>query len=275
MSYLLSIPMLIVVLLSTACAPMMEKQISEFDRLPSSIGDTTVRHEPPFDLPVAFNEGLAEKTEYGEKTDKWFETGISMSAGKALPGEEVFFRLDRRSGGLTFRYRLTERNAALENIGVIKEEVTSSASFSADLPDKEGALYLLSAEALNENGEVEDTLLSLIEVPTQSVNARLYTDKEVYRGRDEMTLHLENFGPTALSFGTEYTIERFENDEWHTLRSNQVFPAIGLAAKPGDIYKDTIRLPDLPAGDYRIVKQMRGDGTEIEAALAAYFQVSD
>ncbi|MFD0670027.1 immunoglobulin-like domain-containing protein [Cohnella sp. GCM10027633] len=248
---------------------------SEYNELPSSVGDTSKLHDPPFVLPLNFNEGLEHRTEYGERTNRWLGSGFAIASGKVLPGEEISVYIYRVPGDRTIRFQLTERNANLEKISLLKEEISLTGTFTANLPDKDGALYLLSAEVVNERGEVEDTLLSLIEVPPQALNAQLTTDKPEYEGSDVVLLKLENFGPTELFFGSSYQIERYEKNEWQTLTYNALvlFDMAGYTLKPGQntIYK--ITLPGLPAGIYRIVKSFDGKGTQLEATLAAPFQI--
>lgn len=250
------------------------KKISEFYELPSSTGDVTTQHAPPFTLPINFNEDLAHRTGYVEGTNKWFRTGFSISAGKLQPAEKVIVHFRQGTADLNYRYRLTELNNSLEPIGLLKEEITSNRTFHADLPDEEGALYLLSAEVLNDNDEAEDTLLSLIEVPLQAMNAQLYTDREAYRGLDTLELQLENFGPTVLEHGAMYKIEQYENNVWRTLVfENLAFNAIGYRLNSNDTFVQPIKLPGLPKGTYRIVKEIRGEGTKLKASLAANFVV--
>ncbi|MDG5790150.1 hypothetical protein QA612_22175 [Evansella sp. AB-P1] len=251
----------------------MEK--SALGELQSSIGDVSTHHESAFDMTGAFNEGLSEKTEYGKETDKWFDTGFVISAGKKLPGERVTIQLTQHPDDLKLRYQLTERNDSLEKIDLIEEEISSSHSFEVHLPDKEGVLYLLSVEVIDENDQVEDTLLSLVGVPLQSMNAKLYTDKDTYQPNNTVTLLLENFGPTELFFGTEYFIEKYENTEWHRITFDGLdFDDVGITLKAKDIYEQSISLPELPQGDYRIVKNITSEGTELEATLATEFQIS-
>ncbi|MFT4414333.1 immunoglobulin-like domain-containing protein [Fredinandcohnia humi] len=247
---------------------------SEFDELPNSIGNISTQHDSPFDFSGAFNEGIAEKTEYENPTEKWFLTGFSISAGNHLPGEEVQIQLEQHPDDLIIRYQLTERNASLEKINLVKEEVNTNHQFKTNLPDKEGALYLLSAEVLDKNEQVEDTLLSLVGVPLQSMNAKLYTDKEAYHPNDTVLLQLENFGPTNLSFGAPYFLERFENNKWQRLLfENKGFESIGITLEPNNIYEQSVDLPNLPQGKYRIVKSFNGEGTELDATLATNFKV--
>lgn len=248
---------------------------SQHRQLPSSIGDISIQHEPAFVLPLDFNEGLAGKTEYGEQTNQWFGTGFSISAGKQLPGDQVKVQLNQHTDHLTKRYQLTERNSSFENISLIEEKTTLERHFTVDLPNKEGALYLLSAEVLNEDHKVLDTLISLLEVPPQSMNAQLYTDQAQYRGHDTVILTLENFGPTELYHGTDYYIEQYDHQVWQRLVFENIgFNAIGIRLSPHDTYEHQVRLPDLPEGTYRIVKSFEAEGTQLRATLAAEFKVN-
>jgi hypothetical protein len=272
--------LLLLFFLSPGCSPVLipdrTATPSAVQDLPSTVGDVSTVRRPQYELAQNVNEDLTEKTEYAERTNKWFKTGFAISAGTMLPGEEAFVRLDRAvRDSLKYRYRLTERNAALDVVSLVKEDTTTNNEFRVMLPQKEGALYLFSVEALNDRGEVEDTLLSLIEVPEQQLNARLYTDNESYHANEKVTLHLENFGPTALFFGLDYALEVYEGGAWRALRfDNVAVPALGISLSPGETYDQTLALAEkLPPGLYRAVKRFNADGTELEATLAAPFLI--
>ncbi|MRX72647.1 hypothetical protein GJU40_10860 [Bacillus lacus] len=262
----------------THISPSWHLKASEFDTLPNSIGDITVQHDAPFDLSeynkISMRSEYEATTEYEDPTDKWVLKGGVISSGLHLPGDEIQIQLKHLSNGPRIRYQLTERNASLEKVGIVKEEISTNQQFKTDLPDKEGALYLLSAEVLDLNYGVEDTLLTLVEVPLQAINAKLYTDKEEYRSYDSLILQLENFGPTTLSFGVDYSIEKFENGLWKSLVfENMGFASIGIEVQPHDIFEQPVDLPRLPQGKYRIVKSFSADGTKLDATLAADFEV--
>jgi len=261
---------------STAIHPVGIGAPSELQDVPSAIGDVTAVRRPLYEPNRNGIDDWAGKTEYAEKTDKWFKTGFAISAGTMLPGEEMVVSIDRSvRDSLKYRYRLTERDAALHLVAVLKEAITTSNEFRAALPAKEGALYLLSAEVLNEQGEAEDTLLSLIEVPEQQLNARLFTDKDAYHANESVTLHLENFGPTALFFGLDYTLEVYEGGAWRALRfDNVAVPALGVSLSPGETYDQPLVLAErLPPGLYRAAKSFDAEGTKLEATLAAPFLI--
>ncbi len=269
----------LLVIAQGCCSPALQPERtatpSELQDVPSVVGDISVVRRPAYELAPGFKKDLAEKTGYAKRTNKRFETGFAVSAGKMQPGEEAFVRLDRAvRDSLKYRYRLTERNAALDIVAVVKEETTTSTEFRAALPEKEGALYLISAEALNDRGEAEDTLLSLIEVPERQLNARLYTDKETYHTKEPVTLYLENFGPTTLGFGLDYTLEVYEGGAWRALRFDVAVAALGVMLSPGGTYDEKLVLAErLPPGQYRAVKRFGAEGTELEATLAAPFLV--
>src|SRR5690606_20759194 len=82
------------------------------------------------------------------------------------------------------------------------------------LPNEENVSYILSVEIMKDN-QVEDTRISFIYVPAKEMNASLSTDKTVYdKSNTSATLKLENYGPTFLTFGKAYTVEKKVNDKW-------------------------------------------------------------
>src|SRR5699024_7705715 len=124
--------------------------------------------------------------------------------------------------------------------------------YSNQLPDKENVAYLLSMEVLDQHGQVEDTLVGVLYVPFPEMNAKLTTDKEVYQRSDEQaTIILENFGPTFLSLGKSYSIEKKVENEWKVVPLDLAFEEIGIFLDPADAYEQTMDLKPLTSGEYR------------------------
>jgi len=126
----------------------------------------------------------SQRTEYSDFTGKWFGEGngnisFGISAGILDPGAEVSVSLMTMSTsgtalGRDIRFQLTERDREDGLLGIIEEETVyvdaiTDASyreyFSASLPDKEGAYYMLSVEILDGNNQAEDTVVTKIHVP--------------------------------------------------------------------------------------------------------------
>lgn len=237
-------------------------------------------------------DNLWDKTEYGEPTGKWFMHngagvfGYGMPFGTFRPGDDFSVSLFSHSEGgdevgRTFRITLTERTNDLQLIETVLEEDVyvehvsgEEEIFASSFPEKENVIYLLSVEVLNEAEEVEDTLLSLVKVPNDEINATLYTDKEMYEQSDqELTLTVKNDGPTDLVFGVYYTLEKKENDDWEEVVLEMAFIDIAIILAAGEEYKQTIPIESLEKGEYRIFKDVHADGLDISEKLMTSFTV--
>jgi hypothetical protein len=241
---------------------------------------------------------------YHENTDQWqklgFNTptgtwfmhngsglfGYGLTVGTQAVGAEVTVRLlGHNDNGETLdrdvRIQLTEFVEGIDDRELIIEEIvhvdtvsSEEVIFNSDLPEKENAIYVLSAEIVNDQGEVEDTRISTIYVPKQEMNAALSTDKSVYQKDDkEAMLTLSNYGPTFLMLGKSYSIEKMVNGEWRIVPLNLAFEDIGIILPVGDKYEQIVDLSSLDTGEYRIVKDFHVDGIDLSATLASEFMI--
>jgi hypothetical protein len=225
-----------------------------------------------------------------QPTGKWWNAqGLSyaIAAGAHVPGEEVsvFVRVEEpdkaaQLPGRKLRYRLIELTSAGEPAFVVNEQTATVTTldeipaFSLKLPDAEGKRYALSAEILA-GDEVEDAVISTIEVPMQQVDAALQLDREVYATTGPVTLTVMNHDGAELSFGLEYSFERRSGDGWEPVRlqGTVAIPAIGYHVGKGGRWEQKIQLTDCPTGTYRIGKEVEGAGTRIKKTLYAEFRV--
>lgn len=73
------------------------------------------------------------------------------------------------------------------------------------------------------------------------------------------TLTIKNTSGHDIFFGLEFSIQKYENGQWNTLKTNEiVIPAIGILVHDKNVYSNTIQWKDsygtLSEGTYRIVK---------------------
>ncbi|MDG5789846.1 hypothetical protein QA612_20525 [Evansella sp. AB-P1] len=261
--------------------------------------NTDSKDEPVTDLPYVMTEledmstgDLWEQTEYASKTGRWFFhngeglLGYGVTSGTKQAGVEfsITFFSHKEDGDLmdrSVRIQLTERNNHHEKIELITDEEVdvnvvegNEIIYKGNLPEKENTSYILSVEVLDKEGNVEDTLLSSINVPKEELNAYLKTDKEVYlTGDSKLTLILKNEGPTDLFFGTYYTIEKRVNDSWEVVPINKAFPDIGIILHDGKEHKETIEIDELDNGKYRIKKEVHVDGLDLSEELTAEIEI--
>jgi hypothetical protein len=228
---------------------------------------------------------------YGQPTGKWFlrdgsgHLGYGLTAGTHRPGDEFSvklfahdanFRLDR-----DIRIRLTELTDDLEPGEIILDETVQvgpvsalETVFTGTLPDRENVLYALGAEIMGADGLAEDTQAALIRVPTPEINASMRLDRAEYGSGDETAvLTMANAGPTVLTFGVDYQIEKKIDDTWRIVPLDLAFDSIGLMLAPGEKYELKVSLGKLGPGEYRVVKSVWAEGLDLTATLAAEFSL--
>lgn len=295
------IVLLVIFLILSGCTQNYENkkvvtqsQISEesnHGELPDKIGDLDTEIDKP-DTSSNDQSVQWKNTEYAEQTGKWFlaenggKIGFSMTSGEKPPASDVMITLQPHPEyevvlNRQVRAQLTKRDSEMNRLELLKEKIidiqditNKEVILSAKLPDEEGAFYLLSVEILNESKEAEDTLLTSIYVPKQEMKLRMYSDKEEYKKGDEITLFIENNGSATLFFGKQYTFEKKMNDQWRNVSLEREVIDIGILLDPGgEPYSESISLKGLDEGQYRVIKTIRANETELEEKLAVPFHI--
>lgn len=267
--------------------------------LPSQIGSADPSGDvgdPPDDGHAPFpnlwmNDRLPAQTGFAEPTGKWFfengqgRFGYGLTGGVQRPGNELAVTLfgHGESGAAMerdVRIRLIARTRDLAEKSVMLDEIVRVGTVSGELriyegtvPEGNNAFYTLSAEVLDERGNVEDTRVSLIYVPEAVINASLATERPRYDKGDRIVrFTLANAGPTVLMLGTEFTVEKRVDDEWRVVPLDLAFPSIALYLLPGEADERSFDASGLGPGSYRIIKSIRADGfDDLTAVLAAEF----
>ncbi|UNC91342.1 IPT/TIG domain-containing protein [Candidatus Contubernalis alkaliaceticus] len=228
--------------------------------------------------------------EFDKPTEKWFNPGplgYGISTGPVPPGSEVsiYVTPDKKMNVdvLEIRAKLTHRDenwALLEELKkntVLVENVKTYDVLTVKLPENQGEYYLLTAEIIGEKGEVLDTLLSKIYVPLQGLSADLVVERKVYDSKDTVKFQVINHGPTVLHFGRPFAVEAEKNGKWVELPLELMFTMELIMLKPGEFLEQTLGLKDFQEhfkeGRYRIVKQVSGEGTDIQDELSVEFEV--
>lgn len=235
---------------------------------------------------------IFEKTEYNRPTGSWLlhngngKFGYGLTSGTKQAGDEYYVSLiGHKSNGESLnknvRIQLTERDHLLRKKEVIEDVSTyidivtnEEVIYSAELPAKENITYLLSIEILDDNGNIEDTMVRVIYVPAIEINAYLTLDQEIYHSFDEIaTLRLTNIGPTYLFLGTPYSIEKKIDNSWKVVPLDLAFNEIGIILGPEDDYEQAIEIHQLTPGNYRVIKDFQADGTDLSETLAVEFTI--
>ena len=95
----------------------------------------------------------------------------------------------------------------------------------------------------------------------------------------ELSLVITNHTGEEYTYGSEYRLEVYLNDQWYILPAEEelYFTSIGVMLQPDGINSENIAPEEyrehLPAGHYRVVKDFYGAGGEITAA--AEFSISE
>lgn len=294
--------MLSFVLLFTGCGNINEETPSnETDwengqgELPDQIGDADHKHEAatlPLDHYVEDYIEIIEKTGYDMPTSKWFIHDDEGGLGYGLPSgtmessaEYVIKLFAHHEDGVNvdrdLRIQLTAWDENFKQSELIMEDLIHVDTVSGEeeiyfnqLPDQENMAYVLSLEFLDQQGQVEDTMARMIYVPTPEINAGLATDNKTYLSADEQaTITLQNDGPTFLTIGESYTVEKKVNDNWKVVPLDIGFEDIGILINPGDHYEQTMDIDQLRPGKYRVMKTLYADGLDLSATLATEFTV--
>lgn len=296
-----AIIVVLVAFFTVACGFMVDEFRWEegHGELPEVVGSEDVSLEgmlvPEYSDFVDFNN-FVDKTPYEKQTDQWFgagKLGYGIPAGTMKAGEEfeivLFghdpdgFKVDRN-----MRIQLHEINEGYELGDLILEEEIfvdevdgTEEIYRGQLPDVENVSYIVSLEVLDGADKVEDTLLGLVYVPGLEVNAKLSLSEELFEYVDDakereevfVTLSLENFGPTFLSLGKSFVIEKLVEDTWRVAPLGLSFESIGIHLGINDTYEQTYDVSELRRGTYRFVKEFSVDGLDEKQTLAVEFKV--
>ncbi|CAG7659062.1 immunoglobulin-like domain-containing protein [Paenibacillus allorhizosphaerae] len=230
---------------------------------------------------------------YGPQTGAWFlsggqgqgRIGFGIAAGKSKPGSEISVRLDARPLNRDVRVRLSKLDEQRKPVSVIEERLIRRPDSDSSprpelvvtmrLPEDTAITYLMSVEIIGDEDNVEDTLLSTVEVPVQELVAKLYADKNQFRSDETMVLKLTNEGRTDISLGMEYWIETERNGAWEKVPLTLAFIAIGYIHPPGSTFQQSVPLSKLKKGRYRIVKEVHADGTSLRNPVSFEFDIVD
>ncbi|SEN71452.1 hypothetical protein SAMN04488134_101712 [Amphibacillus marinus] len=230
---------------------------------------------------------LATLTGFSQPTGEWFlvngegQFGYGITNGQQAPHSPYSVRLFANNETITVdrdvRIKLTRLNQELEQGEVVLEETVDIgevsdelAVYEGELPADENVIYLLSAEILSDSGEVEDSLIGLIVVAAEELNASLSLDQQ----GETANLILENFGPTSLTLGMHYAIEQKIDDQWYVVPLDLAFIEIAIMLAPGQSHEQDVDLSELEPGNYRVIKNIQAEGyPDLSTRLAVEFTI--
>lgn len=231
---------------------------------------------------------LYDTEDYQSQTGKWFLIngsgvfGYGITGGTKKAGDELFVSLiphDSKGVQLKRDVRIQlkmfspeEEETVIDEVVYVDTVYSDNPIYENTLPEEENVYYIVSAEIMDSQGKVEDTLLSMIYVPKEELNASLTIEKEVYDSNEkEAKLTLKNYGPSILFLGKHFTIEKKVGDTWRIVPLDLAFEDIGLYVSLGKEFEQKVDISKLNEGEYRVVKEIRVEGMELTKTLAAEF----
>jgi hypothetical protein len=139
-----------------------------------------------------------------------------------------------------------------------EKKVTSHHDMSMKLPKKENKVYRFSMRLFDaKTKKLLDELQYRIYVPYQNVvNAKLEADKKVVNKGEIVTITLTNWGPTTLTTGSGYMIEKWNNGNWEPIDLELAFHDSLMLIRPHNSISFKIDTSVLSKGKYRIIKGM-------------------
>ena len=103
-------------------------------------------------------------------------------------------------------------------------------------------------------------------------------DKARYTVEEKPILTIKNCGPNEITFGSEYKIEKFIDEEWvevpaYDLDVPWAWPAAQCILPSGQSFRQSIDLSEFGLGDYRVGKTVRDEVTERSRIFKVKFEV--
>ena len=104
-------------------------------------------------------------------------------------------------------------------------------------------------------------------------------DKARYTVEEKPIFTIKNCGPNEITFGSEYKIEKFIDDEWvevpaYNLDVPWAWEAALRILPPGQSFRQSIYLSGFSPGDYRVGKTVRDEVTEMSRIFKVTFEVT-
>lgn len=207
---------------------------------------------------------------------------------QSSPGAEQGLYLQRfPEDGRTVRATLTRVDAELQPLGEApivsalaadprnEEDARHKMPFrtAIDVPQQTEALYTLVTELVEPDGTASDAIVSVVYVPGKTVNAFLGTDKDAYHAGDSMQLKIVNNGPTNLTFGRMYLLEKQDGDAWTPLNADAVWTLEGYTSTPENHSDQLVKLDGMEPGTYRISKDVSLEQADYRMTLSKTFTI--
>lgn len=227
------------------------------------------------------NVAYWDVTEFGKPSEDWIKENLleySYPVGIIKPNKIVGFNMVIGSKDVEVRFQTSKLDKdykiseILDKTTQIIKQPKERIEYSYQLSSDENVLYLITAEFIEE-GVVKNTVGTFLYVPIQELKAELQTNKKQYKSNQDIEIKLINKGRTYIQFGEPYTIETLKNDRWEAIPNPAGFILPLYEIRPNDTYTQKLYTYHLKSGRYRVLKEIKAAGTDLEETVFAEFTI--
>ncbi len=228
---------------------------------------------------------LLEDTISCNETNRVFSpgpVGFAISTGLRAPGENIgVYLYVHKPAEYVFNGTYVVRIYGLDNdrgSPILSKNISAQdlpANILWKIPSKNyHRKYVVIALAV-ENNSIVDCIRGIITIPEQEVKAKILLDKNVYRVGETVEFKIVNLGGTPISFGRPYQVYYLDNGKW--VIADNLIPDTWtmelIVLEKNGSYAQRISLENAVPGQYKIVKIIHGEGTNITMRLETEFTV--
>lgn len=206
----------------------------------------------------------------------------SVSGGVYKPGERLDFpygitatHYNRQNLTLHFKLiKLGKEPIVIEEKIEYKVGPPFSSAWIVKLPEEYPVEYRLGVVVYDEVGRIVDGLISPISIPKQELVAILRVEPEMVTVEEKASIVIDNMGWTRLLFGEMYDFEKLVNGTWKPAPSEFIWILPLHVVSPGGSYSQKMNIVGLDSGTYRVLKEVKADGTNLKQTLCAQFTIN-
>ncbi|MFI8688014.1 immunoglobulin-like domain-containing protein [Rossellomorea sp. NPDC077527] len=199
--------------------------------------------------------------------------------GLISPGENASIIIAEKSisKGQSVNVQIVERDKnwkKVKEVSNVRYDPDDS-FYPVEIPKKEDVFYTLNIELVNPEGKSIGQTVYPLFAPKREINAKFSTSKHTLESKEILPLLIENWGPTPLTFGEEYVLQKKSLLSWKNMNKGQAFSTGGYEVGVNKDNKQEINLESfrLTKGRYRVVKEFSAAMLGIEKKLAVEFEV--
>ena len=207
---------------------------------------------------------------------------LGISVGVKKPGatlelEYSITETEVKRQNLTIVCRLVEQGDSQRVLDEYVEEKTGppfSVKWRTTLPETTPMNYSFGVVVYDSIGRIIDGSVHRITVPSQELVAVMHVDPPTITTEKKAFLVIENLGKTSLTYGNPYLFQKHVNDSWVIVPSNSFWTMPLNILFPKGTHRNNMNIQDWDTGRYRVVKELKAEGTDLEETLYAEFTVT-